>query len=61
VVVSGIAQHVTQRETGGGSFLGGGRTLLREDGNLVTVYYFNGDAHAERYIAATIWDPRRIE
>ncbi|MCC6144494.1 MAG: exo-alpha-sialidase [Candidatus Hydrogenedentes bacterium] len=54
-------REIILRADGGNWDVGYPRTLLREDGNLVTIYYFNDDAHAERYIAATIWDPRRIE
>jgi hypothetical protein len=44
------------RADGGGRDLGYTRTVLRPDGKLVTVYYFNVDAARERFIAATIWD-----
>jgi hypothetical protein len=33
------------------------RTVLRPDGRLVTVYYFNDASGPERHIAATIWTP----
>lgn len=32
-------------------------TVQRQDGRLVTVYYFNDDPSGERYIGATIWTP----
>jgi len=48
--------EIVLRDDGGGSDLGYPRTVQRPDGKLVTVYYFNEDAHAERYIGATIWD-----
>ena len=32
-------------------------SVQRPDGKVVTVYYFNGPAHPERTIEATIWDP----
>jgi hypothetical protein len=31
--------------------------VVRPDGKIVTVYYFNDHKDQERYIAATIWDP----
>jgi hypothetical protein len=34
-------------------------TVQRDDGMLVTVYYFNYGLDDERFIAATIWDPYR--
>jgi BNR repeat-like domain len=33
------------------------RSVQRLDGEVVTVYYFPEQAHTERIIAATIWDP----
>lgn len=45
------------RDDGRSWDLGYPRTIQRADGNLVTVYYFNDDSQAERYIAATIWSP----
>ncbi len=38
--------------------LGYPRTVQRADGKLVTVYYFNDRRQKERYIAATVWDPK---
>ena len=37
--------------------LGYTRSVQRRDGRIVTVYYYNDATAAERYIAATIWDP----
>lgn len=34
------------------------RSVQRPDGKVVTVYYFNDGLHNERFIEATIWDPR---
>jgi hypothetical protein len=31
--------------------------VVRPDGKIVTVYYFNDDVHNERFIEAVIWDP----
>ncbi len=39
--------------------LGYTRSVQRPDGKIVTIYYFMREALAERYIAATIWDPGR--
>ncbi|MFN0171862.1 MAG: exo-alpha-sialidase [Bryobacteraceae bacterium] len=39
--------------------LGYTRSVQRPDGKIVTVYYFMREALAERYIAATLWDPGR--
>ena len=52
------SDEILLRTDGGGGDLGYPRTVERPDGKLVTVYYFNDDAAAERYIAGTIWDPR---
>lgn len=40
--------------------LGYPRTVLRADGQLVTVYYFNDHDQKERYLAATIWNPDNV-
>lgn len=45
------------RTDGGGKDLGYVRTLVRPDGNLVSVYYYNDAKSPERYIGATIWYP----
>ena len=45
------------RDDAGSGDLGYPRTVQRSDGKIVTVYYFNDDKYAERYIAASIWDP----
>ncbi|MEZ5356406.1 MAG: sialidase family protein [Bryobacteraceae bacterium] len=52
-------EEIILRQDGGGTDLGYPRTILRPDGKLVTVYYFNEAADKERYIGATIWDPGR--
>jgi hypothetical protein len=33
------------------------RSLVRPDGRVVTVYYFNGPRDEDRAIQATIWRP----
>lgn len=40
--------------------LGYPRTVLRADGQLVTIYYYNDHGQRERYLAATIWDPNKV-
>ena len=50
-------EEVFLRQDGGSRDLGYPRSVLLEEGTLVTVYYFNEQFHAERYIGATIWKP----
>ena len=45
------------REDGGNHDLGYPRTVQREDGKVVTAYYYNDEPDGERYIGATIWEP----
>ena len=45
------------RSDGGNWDIGYTRNALRADGMMVTVYYFNREAHGARTIEATIWDP----
>lgn len=47
---------VMLRDDGGAWDLGYTRTVQRKDGKLVTVYYYNTNAGAERFIGATIWE-----
>lgn len=47
--------EVVVREDGGSWDLGYPRTVQRQDGKLVSVYYYNTAANAERFIAATVW------
>ena len=39
--------------------LGYPRMMQREDGKLITFYYYATAEHPEQHIAATIWDPSR--
>lgn len=55
------SEEITLRSDGGGADSGYPRTARRQDGLLVTVYYFNEAADKERYIGATIWDPREFQ
>ncbi len=50
------SSDIVLRDDGGSWDLGYTRTVRRQDGNLVTVYYFN-TANSERFIGATIWQP----
>jgi hypothetical protein len=53
-------KEIMLRADGGWWDLGYPRTVERPDGKIVTVYYFNDSKEQERYIAATIWDPRIV-
>lgn len=48
--------EIILRDDGGNWDLGYPRTVQREDGKMVTVYYFNDTQSKYRYIAATIWE-----
>ncbi len=50
--------EIVLRKDGGSWDLGYPRSVLRPDGKIVTIYYFNEAVDKERYIGATIWDPR---
>jgi hypothetical protein len=50
-------REITIRGDGGGRDLGYPRSVQRTDGKVVTVYYFHDAPLADRYIAATIWEP----
>jgi Neuraminidase (sialidase) len=49
--------EIVLRTDGGCWDLGYTRSVQRPDGKVVTVYYYNTDCAAERFIAATIWQP----
>lgn len=51
------SEDIILRKDGGNWDLGYPRTILRNDGKLVTVYYFNDASSEYRYIASTIWAP----
>ena len=48
--------EIILRKDAGDRDLGYTRTVVRPDGKLVTVYYYNDSGDSERYIAATIWE-----
>jgi hypothetical protein len=50
--------EIILRDDAGTWDLGYPRTVQRQDGRIVTVYYFNDEKDRERYIAATVWDAR---
>jgi hypothetical protein len=50
--------EINLRADGGGRDLGYPRSVQRRDCKVVTVYYFHDEPRGDRYIAATIWDPR---
>lgn len=50
--------EITLRSGAGNHDIGYPRTVQRPDGMVVTAYYFNDRPDGERYIAATLWDPR---
>jgi hypothetical protein len=52
-------EHIL-RQDGGGWDLGYTRNVLKPNGEIVTVYYFNTDYRKERTIQATVWNPDAI-
>ncbi len=52
-------EQIVLRNDGGGRDIGYPRSIQRPDGRVVTIYYFwDEKTGPERYIAASIWDPR---
>lgn len=49
-------EEIILRDDGAGRDIGYPRTVQREDGKIVTIYYFQDHHQPERYIAATIWE-----
>ena len=45
------------RDDAGGRDIGYVRSIIRPDGRVVAVYYYQDLAGPTRYLAATIWDP----
>lgn len=53
--------EIILRNEGGGRDLGYPRSVQRPDGKVVTIYYFwDKKTGPERYVAATIWDPKQV-
>jgi hypothetical protein len=48
---------IALRNDGGGRDLGYVRSIIRSDGKVVAVYYYQDRSGPTRYLAATIWDP----
>ncbi len=48
---------IALRDDGGGRDLGYVRSVIRPDGKVVAVYYYQDRSGPTRYLAATIWDP----
>jgi len=51
-------EEITLRDDGGCRDIGYPRSVERADGKVVTIYYFNDSEDTDRYVAATIWDPK---
>lgn len=50
-------EEIVLRDDGVTHDLGYPRSFQRQDGRVVTVYYYNDGVHTERFIAATTWSP----
>jgi hypothetical protein len=48
---------IVLRGDGGSTDLGYVRSVIRDDGRIVAVYYYNDRSKPDRYLAATIWEP----
>jgi hypothetical protein len=55
------AEQTIRADPDTGRDLGYTRTVQRSDGKVVTVYYYNMHPDSDRFIAATIWDPDRLD
>ena len=51
------SKEILLRDDGRKFDIGYTRAVVREDGKIVTVYYFTTEEKKEMHIAATIWDP----
>jgi hypothetical protein len=51
------SEAISLRDDGGGRDLGYVRSVVRSDGKVVAVYYYQDQSGPTRYLAATIWDP----
>jgi hypothetical protein len=52
---------VVLRDDGGANDVGYVRSVVRPDGAVVAVYYYNDRSSPARYLAATVWRPGREE
>jgi len=50
-------QPIVLRDDGAAADVGYARSIIRPDGKVVAVYYYNDRSSPERYLAATVWDP----
>ena len=48
---------IVLRDDGGAADVGYVRSIIRPDGKIVAVYYYNDRSSPDRYLAATIWEP----
>jgi len=55
------ASEYVLRSGAGEPDIGYTRTVLRQDGKLITVYYWLDKPRSERYIAATIWSMPKVD
>jgi hypothetical protein len=55
------SKEILLREDGRKFDIGYTRSIVRNDGKIVTVYYFTTEEKKEMHIAATIWDPDEVQ
>ncbi|MBK8037888.1 MAG: hypothetical protein IPK22_12295 [Verrucomicrobiaceae bacterium] len=56
---AGQSPEIILRDDGFDGDLGYPRTIVRPDGRVLTVYYFNGPQSSDRAVEATLWTPLR--
>jgi BNR repeat-like domain len=49
---------IVLRDDGGAADVGYVRSIIRPDGKIVSAYYYNDRSNPDRYIGATIWEPK---
>jgi hypothetical protein len=54
-------KEILLRDDGRKFDIGYTRAVVREDGKIVTVYYFTTEEKKEMHIAATIWNPDDVK
>ena len=52
------SNEILLRNDGAGRDIGYVRSVQRPDGKVVTIYYFQDNKQAERYIGCSIWEPQ---
>ena len=55
------SKEILLRDDGRKFDIGYTRSIVRDDGKILTVYYFTTEEKKEMHIAATIWDPDEVE